>query len=185
MSSTTNKMPFSEALALAKELVDDLTPHVQRVKVAGSLRRRRPEVNDLEIVCEPIMEPADLFGGLKPNIERIRAVLQLRGEILKGGERYIQVRLFEPAIKADLFIVHPPANWWAILAIRTGPWQLGRVAVTRMHGFGYRCVDGRVTRAATGEDVPLASEDDFFRCAGMQCLPPHQRDAFDAMLPSV
>lgn len=177
--SIGTKTRLADALVIAKQIVDDLAPHCKRLKVAGSLRRKRPEVSDIEIVCEPYMA-ADLFGENVPDVERIRNAAEQWGTIVKGGDRMIQVQTVMGP-KLDLFIVHPPANWWVILAIRTGPAPLGQWAVTRMHQFGLRCQDGRVLVKATGEEHPIESEADFFAAARLNCLPPARRDQLEAM----
>jgi DNA polymerase/3'-5' exonuclease PolX len=184
--STGPSLRHADALALAKHLVDDLNPLVQRCKVAGSLRRRRPLVSDIEIVAEPRLVTADLFGGTAPDVAPIRRLAESWGTVVKGGEKYIQVEhvLGVGGVKLDLFLVTPPANFWVILAIRTGPANLGQEAVTRMHHHGRRCVEGRIVDRA-GQPVPCSSEEDFFAAAGLPCLPPLLRDTRDALRPLV
>ncbi len=61
MSKT--KFPRAEAIAVAKILVSVLQPHCERLIVAGSLRRRKQEVGDIEILYIPKtrIEPDGLF----------------------------------------------------------------------------------------------------------------------------
>lgn len=181
--SLGTRVPHADALAIAKRLVDELAPICARVKVAGSLRRKREFVSDIEIVAEPLMH-ADLLGEAHPDIEAVRRVAQRWGELVKNGDRFIQVQLGDSAMKCDLFLVHPPANWWVILAIRTGPATLGQWAVSRMHDHGRRCEKGRILVSLTGEEYPVESEEDFFAAAGLPCLPPARRDS-DAALQQV
>lgn len=47
------KFPRADAVAVAKELCGALKPWCERLLVAGSLRRRRAEVGDVEIVYIP------------------------------------------------------------------------------------------------------------------------------------
>jgi len=59
-------MPFEEAQAHAQDLAELLRPACHRVEVAGSIRRRRSTIGDLEIVAIPRMHDAGqvgLFGG--------------------------------------------------------------------------------------------------------------------------
>jgi DNA polymerase/3'-5' exonuclease PolX len=46
-------LKLEEALALAKTVLEVLAPFCERVEVAGSIRRLRPEVNDIDIVAIP------------------------------------------------------------------------------------------------------------------------------------
>jgi len=50
------KYPRMAALSVAKELCDLLKPVTQRLIVAGSLRRRKEQVGDVEIVFIPKWE---------------------------------------------------------------------------------------------------------------------------------
>src|SRR5690242_17561878 len=62
----TTKIPLAAAWELANRVLTELAPFCERIKIAGSIRREKPEVKDLEIVCIPkthrVPGPADLFG---------------------------------------------------------------------------------------------------------------------------
>lgn len=180
---------FSVALDWARTLVEDLAPVVARVKVAGSLRRRREWVRDIELVVEPklITVPGlDLFSGPQqaPDIDSIRKVIGEWGTIAKGGDRYIQVMhvLGIRDLKVDVFLAHAPASWGSLLAIRTGPSALAKEAVTRMKRYGRYHVDGRVLVAATSEEFPTPTEEEFFAAAGLRMVAPHRRHLPEAFI---
>ena len=176
--STGTKLPWDEAYALAEAAANQLRPHVVRLKAVGSLRRRRPEVGDIEFLAEPFMEPSDLFGSLAPDVAPVRKVLEQLGTWVKGGERQMQITDLDgrEGLKLELYLVHPPAQWGSLLAIRTGPWELGRHAVTLMRQRGLRHEDGRVLKGR--ELVPTPTEQDFFAAAGLPLIEPHLRDEF-------
>lgn len=138
--STGSRLPWDEAYRLAGEVSRELVPHVVRVKAAGSLRRKRPEVGDLEFVAEPRMVTADLFGAVVADVNPIRKALEELGTWVKGAERMMQITdvLGRRGLNCEVNLVHPPAQWGSILAIRTGPYDLGRYAVTAMQKRGYR-----------------------------------------------
>lgn len=48
-----NSIPLSEAKTIALEIYELLKPHCERIKIAGSIRREKAFVNDIEIVCIP------------------------------------------------------------------------------------------------------------------------------------
>lgn len=181
------RIPFEQALSIARQLAADLAPHVVRVKAAGSLRRRRPEVGDIELVVEPKLVAGDLFGAPAPDVQAVKDVAARWGTIAKGGDKYFQVEdlVGLEGLKCDVFLVTPPASWGSILAIRTGPAELGKWAVTRMISRGYRHVDGHVVRVSTGETVPTETEEQFFEYAGLPCLKPALRDSRAAYQPVV
>ena len=47
------RIPLNEAHAIAAEIITVLAPHCRRIEIAGSIRRQRPEVGDIEIVGIP------------------------------------------------------------------------------------------------------------------------------------
>lgn len=176
--SSGRPLPFDQAFEVAKEAATRIRPHVVRLKAAGSLRRRNITVGDLEIVAEPRMVEADLFGTLAPDLGPLKQELESMGQIVRNGSRFIQVLglLGHTGLALDLFLVHPPAQWGSILAIRTGPWQLGRYCVTAMKERGYAHKEGHVVRTDTGEVIPTPTEEAFFELAGVECVPPFRRD---------
>lgn len=181
--STGTRLPWMKAAGIAQTLTHALAPAVVRSKVVGSLRRRRQFVGDIEFILEPRFS-RNLLNEPVPEIEPIRRIAESWGMIVKGGDRMIQVQLHRPDVgdlKVDLFMVHPPASWWSILAIRTGPADLGAAAVTRMRKYGLRHDGGRILRQDDTE-LPLEREEDFFEAARMPYLLPHQRDNWRAHL---
>jgi DNA polymerase/3'-5' exonuclease PolX len=182
VSAGGTKLDWFAAAEIAKQLVGDLEGVVARAKTVGSIRRRRPTVSDIEILVEPLQIDTGLFSEPAPDLEVIgRAVQRWGGRILKNGDRFIQVEL-AGEIHVDLFFCHPPAQWGSLLAIRTGPAELGRHAVTLMTTRGLRHRDGHVERA-DGTVLPTPREEDFFAAAGLPCLPPARRDDRRAYMP--
>lgn len=117
-------MQYKQAREIATRVYKALEPHCVRLDIAGSVRREKPEVKDIEIVCEPIMvEQTDLFGEAmerKRNIGFVHTVREL-GVLLKGNMldgRYLQILLSE-GINLDLFIPQP-TDYYRQLSIRTG-----------------------------------------------------------------
>ena len=150
----------------AAELVELLRGACERLEVAGSLRRGAAEVGDVELVCVPRIGPSlyagDLFGGGGPSkvdylAEKLR---ELKGRgVLRDrpdsrgrpswGERSVRALYGErPSVAVDIFMVRPPAQWGAIMFIRTGPAEYVKWAMERLQGRGYRCADGRVVNQA-------------------------------------
>lgn len=100
-----------------------IQPYCDKLHIAGGVRRMKPEVHDIEIVCVPKIEVSkDLFGGDAAVIrskEFIEAVNNF-GKIIKGNAtgRYMQIELPE-GINLDLFIP-APEDFYRQYAIRTG-----------------------------------------------------------------
>lgn len=128
------KYPRADAIAVARELVGLLQPCCSRLLVAGSLRRRKAEVGDVELLYIPNQvtgaDPNDLFA--RP-IQHNAVDLAL-GRLLDKGRMYRRLnKLGRPAwgpenklavhsasgIPVDLFAAHP-TNWWNLTVCRTG-----------------------------------------------------------------
>ena len=69
MSKADIRLPLAAARDLAEELAGMLGPFCDRIEIAGSIRREKPDCGDIELVCIPRIEvtsvqtvPNDLFG---------------------------------------------------------------------------------------------------------------------------
>jgi DNA polymerase/3'-5' exonuclease PolX len=66
VSKTQRPLPDAERIAAA--IVADLAPYCDRIQVAGSVRRRKEFVGDIELVAIPRYVPAGLFGDCTANL---------------------------------------------------------------------------------------------------------------------
>src|SRR5437867_3653005 len=74
ISNTDSKrVPAAEAVEIARDFIDALSDHCERICVAGSLRRHKPFVKDVELLFvpkfEPVIErrpPEDFFSAPPP-----------------------------------------------------------------------------------------------------------------------
>jgi DNA polymerase/3'-5' exonuclease PolX len=129
-------LPLATASAFAHNLINKMViaKVVDREEIAGSIRRQRPFVNDIDIVIIPRIEPIhDLTGhviavknhwhnwmlnAVATNTDRLRWVTgatnpvgsNYQVEVLKDGRVHYQV---------DFFIA-TPADFGAVLLCRTG-----------------------------------------------------------------
>jgi DNA polymerase/3'-5' exonuclease PolX len=155
--------------------------------VAGSVRRRRPEVGDVEHVVEPVIgeyQSSDMFatpttGNLLWNaLDKMVELGQLsrniyqtvRGPQERWGGKYRGISFC--GFNHEIFLAEEQ-NWGSVLAIRTGPWELSRELVTRLQRYGYRNADGYVKR--DGVVVPCETEEKFFSFTGMAFIAPEKR----------
>ena len=127
------RLEWQHAFGLAKELSEHLAPHVVESKCVGSVRRRQPTVGDLEFVCRPHMQ-ADLAGDEFPILDVIEQAMAEIAVRLQGGQRALSyTELFGlKGLKLQLFVCWPPASWGSLVAIRPGPWELSKHAVTML-----------------------------------------------------
>jgi DNA polymerase/3'-5' exonuclease PolX len=178
-------MNHAMALKLAGKWVEAFAAHCERIEIAGSVRRLKPEVKDIEIVAIPkVTSVTDLFGESLGEISALEDCIQgYRDafEIMKNGPKYKKLMLPE-GIAVDLFIVTPPAQWGVQFMIRTGPAEFSRWMVTkRMLGGALpnHCyVDkGSVWDGKNGQQICMPEEQDYFRFCGLAWREPRLRAA--------
>ena len=179
---SSGNMERRSAKALADGFLRDLQGYCERIEIAGSIRRGKEMVGDIEIVAMPRLG-ADLFGEVNGGFCALDGALDgmaqsgYLGKAIKSGLRYKQYELPQ-GIKLDLFIVRPPAQWGVIFAIRTGPWKFSRWIVTRRDSGGALPSDCTVSGGAVyrgGKVVPMAKEIDFFNFIGLDWVSPEKR----------
>ena len=175
--SSGDRIPLAEANLLADRILATLAGTVVRAVVAGSVRRRLDTVGDIEVVAEPYLVTRDLFGGFSEvDVDSIRGRCAEMGQVVAGGRRQLKVEdVFGSGVQLDLYLVHPPADWGPILAIRTGPASYSEWCVTRLKRRGTPCRNGRIVSESTGEHIPAPTEQDFFRRAGLKTKFPWER----------
>jgi len=117
-------MLLSPAKEIAIGLWGQLKSHCEICKVAGSIRREKPEVKDIEIVCLPKMVMGkDLFENdtVAVRSQEFDKTVSSLGEIVKGkfGGKYMQIKLKDWDIVLDLF-TPDDFDFYRQFAIRTG-----------------------------------------------------------------
>lgn len=117
--SKGDKIPYRAALEVAQALETSLAFVCERTLIAGSLRRQKSEVGDLELVVMPKTEPiTDMFGEVVGQRSLLDdALTDIAPSRSKDGERYKQF-VWE-GVPVDLFIATRD-TWGCIATIRTG-----------------------------------------------------------------
>lgn len=104
---------------LADEVVSCISDLVQRIEVAGSLRRRKPMVHDIDIVLIPVESRIGetMFMPAIPIFPTVVAMWlgdSLGAELLKKGEKLLQLRL--RGVQVDLYCSNP--RQWGVHLLR-------------------------------------------------------------------
>jgi DNA polymerase/3'-5' exonuclease PolX len=121
-------MKLSEAKEIADKIVETLSPFCEKCLIAGSIRREKPDVKDIEIVVQPKTWLATVSTSLfEPNSTEEKRLVSFSNSVRKLGTlekgnpetgKYCAIVLPE-GIKLDLFI--PEINdFYRQYAIRTG-----------------------------------------------------------------
>jgi DNA polymerase/3'-5' exonuclease PolX len=169
-------MKLAEAKEIAWNIKNQLAPHCERIEIAGSIRRHKPEVGDIEIVCIPKSTvEADFFSTETCRSQDwIRAAYHI-GTVIKGHPidgKYIQFQ-HSAGINVDLFLA-TPENWGLILAIRTGSADYSHnVLACGWVKHGYKSIEGMLCKGF--HKIPVREERHLFQIAGVPWAEPWNR----------
>jgi DNA polymerase/3'-5' exonuclease PolX len=185
-----SKVKYHRALALevAKELCDLLKPLTERLIVAGSLRRRKQLVGDVEILFIPQMVsvPDGLFK--QKYVSRVDALLEVlmrqpkiidqrrnvNGSVMWGEKNKLAVHVAS-GIPVDFFAA-TEANWFNYLVCRTGGAENNTLIASAAQAKGWKWNPyGAGFTDASGQTVAVTSEQDVFRYAGLPYHEPWER----------
>jgi len=182
------RYPRAEAVAAAREIVDALDPHCPRLVVAGSLRRRKKTVGDIEIIYisreEDRPSKVDLFSNeLVPVVDDEIAAMQNAGILdrrlnSKGTETYGKknklMRHVASGIPVDLFSATED-NWWNYLVCRTGGAQNNIQIAQAAKALGWKWNPYGPGFTRRYEERQMHSEQDVYAFVGLPYLQPWQR----------
>lgn len=173
--SGDQRLSLSEALKLTVDIFEILRPLCDRVCVAGSVRREKSDVGDIEYVCVPKITH-DLFGEVRTS-SWIKARMSEHYDFLVGGEALQKYDL--GPLHLELYIT-TPEKWGMIYTIRTGSAEFTHRLVTSKKYGGLmpsylHCVDGRIARIDNGELLDTPEEKDVFKVLGIPWIEPKLR----------
>ncbi len=197
-STTTDRtpIPLAEARGQAEALAATIAPFCERVVVAGSVRRGKALVKDVELAAVPKWERRQVTRGLFTESEPVN----LLHEWAKGAEAGGMVRwtrsqagrtqaqppkpdgrywsgVLASGLFLDLFLADE-RNFGLILALRTGPASWSQALVTRAAAMGLPSEGGSLTR--DGKPVATPDEETLFRRLRLKWREPKDRTEFDA-----
>ena len=187
--SDKKKYPRADALAIAKELCDLLLPVTERLEIAGSLRREKKEVSDVEILYVPKFVngiPKDMFEAAEPVSAAGITLVELlgkgvlakrpnaRGSTSWGELNKLAIHVAS-GIPVDLFATEQ-SRWWVSLVIRTGGKETNLELTTGAQRIGRKLhAYGNVEALGGGEMLIPNSEQDVFRFCGVPYREPRMR----------
>jgi len=185
------KYPAALGLHVAKEICDVLKPLCHRLVIAGSLRRRKKFIGDVEILyitkTENRKDRGDMFETetvflVDEQIQKwIKAgVLELRPNVNGGTTFGVKNKLMihcATGMPLDFFCETDEANWSRSLVIRTGPKELNLklIASAAERGIAVHAYGNALTEILNGSVIPCASEKAFFEICGVAYLEPWER----------
>jgi len=169
---------------VAGKYIDLLKPFCDRIQVAGSVRRKRPRVGDIEIVCIPktVVTKDGMFHEQTVRAPGFaKALSDANVNLLKGDPRtgkYTQMMTTE-GIQIDLFMPNKD-NWGRIYMIRTGSSEFSQFMAGRWVKWGYKAIDGVLWEVDEFKNplriVTTPTEKSIFELLSLKVVPPHKRN---------
>ncbi|MGI8651060.1 MAG: DNA polymerase/3'-5' exonuclease PolX [Rubrobacter sp.] len=170
--ATERRLLLNEATAIGERLLEFVKSHpaTERADLAGSLRRRKETVGDLDLVAasDDAKSLADDFA----EAEFVR-------EVLAHGETKVSVKVEGPEsrlVDVDLRVVRPEA-YGALLHHFTGSQDHNVVLRERAVKRGMNISEyGLVSEKSGGEPEPVESEEKLYERLGLAYISPELRE---------
>ena len=170
---------------------------VSKCNYAGSLRRGKPVIHDIEIVVEYIPAVAYKFDWNDMKLHEIDKETNLLHERMNSllkegiintnrprkdgkknpfGKRYYRINYVDNGKEypIDLFVAMPPADYNVIYLIRTGSAEFSHWFVQQGLRRGIKVKDGHLEK--DGLPIPTVSEKDIFNIMGVEYREPEDRE---------
>ncbi|MBA7593471.1 DNA polymerase/3'-5' exonuclease PolX [subsurface metagenome] len=154
-------MELERAQRMAKEVIKLLSPHCRRIEVAGSVRRKKPEVEDIDLVLIP-----DNLWDLHHEIMRL-------GKVKMSGEKIM--RVMAGITQIDLYFADEE-TWATLLLIRTGSTENNIRLCSLAKKRGWRlAASGDGLFNEHGERIAGDTEESIFKALGLPFQRPEER----------
>ena len=184
-----SNIPYIEAKKIADGLVELLQPHCDELFIAGSIRRKKEIIGDVELVCLPKqieISEGDLFDVVTTKITdpAFGEAVNSLGKIVKGkyDGKYMQIELAS-GINLDLFM---PSDFdmYRTLAVRTGSADYSfKVIATGWKRIGFCGSDVGLRKISDCEGTKTSDGKTKYKCVNPDAeLPPHwksEKEFFD------
>lgn len=167
LSRRSGRLPLGRAYPLAQEIVSVLksVKGVVDAQPAGSLRRMRSTVGDLDILV-----------AAKDSMAVMEAFVNLKGveRVLGKGDTKASIEFFD-GVRAQIW-VHPPEKFGTALQYSTGSKdhnvKLRQIALDQ----GLSLSEHALTKTKGKGEILCATEEEVYKTLGLQYVPPELRE---------
>ena len=166
------------AWGIARDLRTKLFSSCWRIEVAGSLRRRKEYVGDIELLCIPRYDgPVDLLDRSVREL-MYKGVLETRkdkrGRMIYGKQN--KLLRHSSGIGVDIFSTTDEC-WVVALVVRTGGFKTNIHIASRAKDLGLRFhAYGKGFTGADGQPIVCHTEEDVFKTVGLAYKEPWERE---------
>lgn len=155
-------MQITEAQKKGEQILKQISSFIARGRLAGSIRRKKPIIKDIDIVVE-----------LKPdNLDKLKEYLAEIGSLKLKGDKLIRFITIDN-IQVDIYIA-TKENYEPLLLIRTGSKEHNVKLTTRAHIFNYKLTANGLIDMKTSSII-ATSEKDIFKALKMNYVEPEKR----------
>ena len=170
-------MELEKAKAIAEKIKAVLESSCERIVIAGSIRRQKPDIGDIELLCIPkYTDGVDMLDAKIRTLicfDMLGYRLNKLGSKVYGPKNKLLVHL-PSGIGVDIFSTTED-EWPVSLVVRTGGKSTNQEIATRAlergmkfraYGDGFDTPDGH---------LPCRSEQEVFKAVGLRYLKPYER----------
>ena len=171
-------MEIEKAKGIAEKIKAVLESSCERIVIAGSIRRQKPDVGDLELLCIP--KYIDGVDMLDAKIQTMIYFDMLGYRLNKLGSKVYGAKnkllLHRPSgIGVDIFSTTEEC-WPVALVVRTGGEKTNKEIASRALERGKKFhAYGRGFTRADGSELICQSEADVFKAVGLAYREPWER----------
>src|SRR5205807_9246895 len=177
-------MDLGTARAQAELIRSSLEGVCRRIEIAGSIRRKKAQVRDIDFVAIPrTIERASqtLFGGpetvslIDGKLEALASAGRL--SVVLNGEKLKRLKPPGSDLFVDLYVA-TDQNWATLLLIRTGSREhkIYLCALARRVGMQLKADGSGLFR--DGKIVANETEESIFRALGLPYISPESREVY-------
>jgi DNA polymerase (family X) len=162
------RIPIGEALPIVEEIIAALRsiPGVRNLTAAGSLRRFRETVGDIDLMgtADNPKEIIDAFVAL-PHVKQVLAQGSTKASVIVNGGLQVDLRMVE----------HD--SFGSLLQYFTGSKQHNISLREKERKQGLKLSEYGITVVATGKLEKFSTEEEFYHRLGLQYIPSELREA--------
>ena|ERR1035437_2357644 len=179
------------ALKVAKEIIETLTNCCEKIEIAGSLRREKEEVGDIEILYVPkyiernernlLFEVKTIRNVADEKLEELLRKNYFHKRINKigstvYGDKNKLLKHVESGINVDLFSTTIPA-WYNYLVCRTGGAANNALIAGRAKDMGWKwkVYEEGFENRNSKEIRKISSEEEVYAFVGLPYIKPKER----------
>lgn len=198
-------MKLHAAMTIAERVQRELQEFCYKIEIAGSIRRGRSEVGDIDLV----VLPAPHTKGNFTNTELLKARCRMRCRVITDGRQNFICAMQLPdksEFQIDIFFAHngiddllapQPTNYGSLLLCRTGSkehniWLATRAKSMDMHWNPYQGLfaggmwelDGQESVYKGGQLIASETEEQIYESLGLKWISPALREVRGGQLAS-